>query len=641
MTELTRPATPLADGFTVFGEADWRVLAEKALKGRPFDSLLSRTEDGIAVAPLYPPADAAAAPARPLAAPWRVVQRLDHPVPAAANAQVLDDLHGGASGLAIILAGAPTAYGYGLVADDLDALDRALADVILDALPIRLEAGAAAPRAAALLLALAERRAVAPEALDAALGLDPLGTFAASGRMALPWPATLTEHAEIAASLARHRVGGSWFLADGRPWHAAGATDAQELAAVVAAGVAYLRLLAEAGVDEAPARRIGFAISADVEQFATIAKVRALRALWAEVLADSGHPPVAAQIHAETAWRSMTRRDPYTNLLRATVAAFAAGVGGADSVTALPFTQPLGLPDGFARRIGRNLQTILLEESNLWRVADPAAGSGAVEAMTEALAAAAWDGFRAIERSGGLAAAIEDGGLAGAVAAARDTRFATIANRRRPITGTSEFPNLGEGPVSVVDVARPVAGAPIDASFETHLAAARGDERETARRTHAAAGPRVAPLAPHRIAEPFERLRDAADAHAARTGAPPTAFLAAIGPVAAHGARTMWTRNLLAAGGIAATAGDGYPDIDAAVAAYRASGAPLACLSATDAVYAESGPAMVTALAAVGPVVVAGRPDPALREAGAAAFLSAGADAVAALAALQRLAGVA
>ena len=641
---------PLAADFAAASAAEWRALAEKALKGRPLDSLSTRTADGLVFAPLYGPADAAA-PARPVAAPWTVVQRVDHPDAAAANRLALEDLAQGATGLSLVFAGSPTAYGYGLPPGDVSALAAALAGVVLDALPLRLEAGPHGLAAAAALLAVAERHGVAAQDLDVAVGLDPLGAFAASGRLAEPWPAEATRHGAAAADLARHGLSGSLFLADGRPWHAAGASEAQELAAALAAAVAYLRLLVDAGLDAAPASRVAFSLAADDDQFLTIAKLRALRSLWARILADCGHPATPASIHAETAWRMLTRRDPMTNVLRATVAAFAAGVGGADAVTVLPFTTALGLPDGFARRLARNLQTILLEESNLWRVADPAAGSGAVEAMTEALAGAAWERFRDIERAGGLAAAIANGSLAGAVAEAAAARRGEIARRKRPITGTSEFPLLGEAAAEVLDAA-PVAPRPPHppAAFEHLLADARAG-REIGRGVEAGAaagepphpGAAVAPLPAERLAAPFEALRDAAAAHAAATERTPTVFLAALGPVAAHGARSAWTTNLLAAGGIAATGGDGYPDVATAVAAFAASGLSLALLSAPDAAYAAEGPAAVAALAAAGAtVVVAGKPAEAaaMQAAGAVQFLTAGSDAVAALAELQGRLGI-
>ncbi len=232
-----------------------------------------------------------------------------------------------------------------------------------------------------------------------------------------------------------------------------------------------------------------------MNQIATIAKFRAIRLLWGAVLRETGLPATPVRVHGTTAWRSLTRRDPYVNLLRATVAAFAAGVGGADSLTVLPYTQALGLPDPFARRLARNTQLILLEEANVHRVPTPAAGAGAVEVQTEGLSAAAWDLFRAIERKGGLAAALTSGWWQSEIATVAARRAKDVATRREPLTRTSEFPLLGQ------DVPEVLAPTPAAAPAASDLA-----------------------LEPHRLAEPFEALRDAAEAAGA-----PVVFLATLG----------------------------------------------------------------------------------------------------------------
>lgn len=608
----------LAGGFPPATEADWERLALAALKGKPLDSLVSATDDGLAIRPLEaarPPAGLGLAPAA-----WSIVQRLDHPDPGEANRLALDDLTGGATGLAIVVAGAPSAHGFGLPDGDRATLERALDGVFLDGVAVRLEAGPAAAATASALLALADARGLDLAALDLSLGLDPLGTAAFLGTPpAAGWAADLASFATTAHA---RGPGGRIALADGRLWHAAGATEAQELAATLAAAVAYLRALADKMPLDAAAARIGFSLAADVDQFATIAKLRALRLLWGRVCEDCGLTAARAHVHAETAWRSMTRRDPYTNMLRATVAGFAAAVGGADAITVLPFTLPLGLPNGFARRLARNTQAVLMEEAHLSRVADPAAGAGSVETLTDALCGEAWDRFRTIEKAGGLAPALATGAPQAAVAEAAARRAAMVATRKRPIVGTSEFAMLGEKAATVL------APAPDD----TQAAGPAGG------------APR---LAPARLAEPFERLRDAADAFAANGGAPPRVLLVGLGTLAERAARAGWTTALLAAAGIAAVdvALDGEADAAAAaVAAARADGAGTACLCGTDEAYARDGAAVAAALHAAGVAVfVAGRPGglaEAWTEAGVAAFLSAGADVLKALGDVQRRLGV-
>ncbi|HVZ53231.1 MAG TPA: methylmalonyl-CoA mutase family protein, partial [Pseudolabrys sp.] len=376
----------LAAEFPPTSEADWRKLVEAALKGASFEKrLVTQTYDGLRIAPLYPRAvDAATVAGRP-AQPWQVLQRVDLPDPAAANAEALHDLENGAAGLALVFAGASGAHGYGLVADKAEDLERALAGVMLDMIPLRIETAPFAGRpVATLVTALVEARKLDPATLAIDFGLDPVGDMARTGHALLPWPELSQRAGGTARELASKGFAAARFLrADGRAVHEAGGSEAQELAFAIACGVAYLRLLEAAGfaLDEAR-RRVSFLLAADADEFLTVAKFRALRKLWARIEQASGLTPEPAFVAAETAWRMMTARDPYVNMLRATIAVTAAGVGGADSITVLPFTAALGLPDRFARRVARNLQLILLEESNLYRVADPAAGSGGIETLT-------------------------------------------------------------------------------------------------------------------------------------------------------------------------------------------------------------------------------------------------------------------
>ena len=230
-----------------------------------------------------------------------------------------------------------------------------------------------------------------------------------------------------------------------------------------------------------------------------MAKFRAARKLWARIEQACALTPKPAMVTAETAWRMMTKRDPYVNMLRTTIAVAAAGLSGADAVTVLPHTAPLGLPDAFARRVARNTQLVLLEESNLARVGDPAAGSGALEAMTHELCTAAWAAFREIEQAGGVWAALETGLIQRHAAAVRAERERAVARRTDILTGTNEYPNINEVLPAVLDVAP--AALPKDDAAVT-----------------AAALPRI------RLAEPFEQLRDASDKILAATGARPKVF---------------------------------------------------------------------------------------------------------------------
>ncbi len=621
---------PLAAEFPAATRERWLALVEGVLKGvlkgADFEKrLVSRTYDGVRIEPLYPKAENAPPVARAERAPWRVSQRVDHPEPEAASQLALADLEGGADALTLVLAGAPAARGFGLRIGTIDDLDRALAGTMLDLVHLRLDAGGGARQAAALLVALAERRGHGLADLELDLALDPLGAMAAMGRLSASWDVVAARCVDTLHGLAARGFGGRAFLADGRPYHEAGAGEAQELAAVLATGAAYLRALAAGGHSLDAARRaLSFLLVADADEFLTVAKFRALRRLWARVEAACGLDPLPLRLHAETAWRMTTRRDPWVNLLRATIATFSAGIGGADAVTVLPFTAALGLPDAFARRLARNTQLILLEESNLWRVADPAAGAGGFEALTDALCERAWSGFQEIEREGGLLGSLGAGALQARIAAVREARERSVATRKDPITGTSEFPNIREEPVSVLmpspagESADPPAGpAPSESAtdvppFPSLVAAAAGGATlaELAGAARGAQPVAIASLPAFRSAEPFERLRDAADAHLAATGQRPRVFLATLGTLPSFTARATFAKNFYEAAGIEAVGADGYSSMTDLAEAYRHAKAKLACLCSSDEIYQEHAVEAVKALHQAGAsrIHIAGRP---------------------------------
>ncbi|MCW5691899.1 MAG: methylmalonyl-CoA mutase small subunit [Pseudolabrys sp.] len=587
--------------------AEWRKLVDAALKGADFEKrLVSRSYDGLRIEPLYP----RASHARPVAGraggePWQVAQRVDHPDPAEANKQALTDLENGATGLTLVFAGAIGGYGYGL--DGAEAtIARALDNVWLDAVAIETDFSAQQKEAGLNLAKAVKARGIDPAKTQIRFAHDPLGLMARNGAAPRPWAETAKLLAGFAADLAGQGFKGPFAVADGRAVHAAGGSEAQELAFALGNAVAYLRMFADSGVPLERARDlIFFRLAADADEFMTIAKFRAMRKLWAHVEEASGLDPQPAFVSAETAWRMMTQRDPYVNMLRTTIAITAAGLGGADSVSALAFTAALGLPDAFARRVARNQQLMLLEESNLYRVADPAAGAGGIEALTAQLAQAAWSLFQDIEKAGGAADAIAQGVIQKKVAETRKARQANVARRKDPLTGASEFPHLGEATVKVLDVPRvKVAALPAAISFDS--------------------------LSAMRLAEPFEALRDKSDDLARKSGARPKVFLATLGKLSEFTARATYARNFYEAGGIEALAGDGYKDRAAMLAAFKASGTKLACLCSSDKVYeAEAVDAARELIAAGATVHLAGRPgelEAALKDAGVKTFIYVGCD---------------
>jgi methylmalonyl-CoA mutase len=590
----------LAKGFAPAGEAAWRALVEEALKGTPFAALKAETYDGIAIEPLY----GRAREARPLAGrapgqPWSVMQRIDHPDAKAANAQILDDLTNGANAIALVFEGAVGDHGYALAASGT-AISAALDEVYLDAgIAIDLDLGLQSKDAAGLLATLVKARAIAPSATTIRFGFDPLSAMALAGASPLPWKDIAALLAGLVAELAGQGFAGPFAAADGRVIHAAGGSEAQELAFAIGSAVAYLRALEQGGIALEDARAlIYFRLAADQDQFLTIAKFRAIRKLWARIEEACGLAPRPAFVSAETAWRMMTKRDPHGNIVRGTIAALGAAAGGADAVAILPFSAALGLPDAFARRIARNTQTILIEEANIHRVADPAVGSGAIEALTDALSQTAWGLFQEIEREGGVTRALETGSIQQAVAKVRAAREANTARRVDSLVGTSDFPDLDETEAAVLALPR-LAALPDNAMA----------------------------LAPMRQAEPFERLRDRSDLYRKEHGARPKVFLACLGRPADFNARSSFAKSLFEAGGIEAVEGDGGN----LAKRFEESGAKLACLCSSDKVYEREAEAAGKALKEAGAkrIYLAGRAGPkqaALEQAGIGSFLHQGCD---------------
>jgi methylmalonyl-CoA mutase len=590
----------LAADFPATTREQWLKLVEGVLKGADFQKkLVGRTHDGIEIQPLYPKAEDAGLIAREEAGRWRVAQRVDHPEPAKANELALLDLENGADALTLVTRKAPASRGFGVRIDSLDDLDRTLSGVMLDLIHLRLDAGGHGRQMAALVQALAERRGHKLSELSLDLGLDPIGAMASMGRMSASWDAVAGRMGDTLSDLAASGFKGRAFLADGRAYHEAGASEAQELAAVLATGIGYLRALEARGHSLETARdALSFLLVADVDEFLNVAKFRALRRLWAQVEQACGLTPKPIRLHAETAWRMTTRRDPWVNLLRTTVATFSAGIGGADAITVLPFTAALGLPDAFARRLARNTQSILLDEANLWRVADPAAGSGGFEALTDVLCEKAWSLFQEIEREGGILESLRSNGLQARITTVRTAREKAVATRKEPITGTSEFPNVHEADVSVLMTAPPAQEAAAPASqkaapqsAETSFAALvrmASDGASMSQLAGTAAGPApvaIDPLPSTRTAEPFERLRDLSDAYLAETGSRPKVFLANLGPVAAFTASATFAKNFFEAGGIEAITNDGFSDVETLKSAYLESKAQLACICSSDEIY--------------------------------------------------------
>ena len=665
----------LAAGFPPAPRADWLALVERTLKGRPFDrAMTTPTHEGLTLQPLYTAGDLGAAdpagfpgampfvrgaadPAR-VTAGWQIRQLHAHPDPDAANAAIRDDLARGADAVALRLDpdGAD-----GVMALTVDDLDRALAGVELAQVPLALAPGPHGPAAAALLLALLARRGGDAAVARLSLGLDPLGALAAAGMLPEAAPAALARFGADAAALARRLPAARAVAVDTGPYYEAGADEVTDLAVMLATGVAYLRAMEAAGLEvAAAAAQVEVTLAVGVEVFHAIAKLRAARRLWARLLEASGGPEEGRglRLAVRTAARALAGRDAWVNVLRTTVACFAGAAGGADAITVLPYSHAAGLPDGFARRLARNTQIVLKEESNLHRVIDPGGGSWFIESLTDAYARAAWTAFQEIEAAGGMAGALLSGRIQARVAGAWADRERAVARRRDTVTGVNEYPYLAETPPAVASVdldrlraagkgraaAAPAVPVPADAGLDALAeAAARGAALPVLSATRTGTPVRIAALAAHRLGGAYEALRDASDRALATHGTRPRILLACLGPLADHTARSTFARNYFEAGGIEAVAED--VDAATAAAALARSGARLAAICGSDTIYQEQAAGVAAALKGAGAleVIPAGRPgdlEPALVAAGVGRFIHAGDDTLATLRALARTLGV-
>lgn len=581
------------------------------LPEEPERLLDATTYDGLTVAPLYTRRDEL--PEQPLPGTfpfvrgrdatrdvhrgWFVSARFAQRDAAAANREILAGLENGISAIWL---------GAGERGVPVADLPTALSGLLFELAPLTLDAGdEVAAAAAQVFTALDGYTAPAREDILVSLGAAPL-----TSRFAGLADTGLAEAVALAGQAARRQETVRAITVDGTVFHDAGASDAQELGAAVAAGLAYLRSLTES-LDIADALgQLEFRFAATDDQFATIAKFRAARQLWARVAQVCGAPDFGgAPQHAVTSAAMMSQRDPWVNMLRTTLAAFGAGIGGADTVTVLPFDAALppgelGVSQAFADRMARNTQLLLLEESHLGHVADPGAGSWYVEDLTAALAAKAWEFLQEIEAAGGYPAALESGLLAERVAETKAARDTDVAHRKTAVTGVNEFPNLAERPLS-----------------------------QAARQTG-----RVA-----RYGAAFEQLRDRSDAYLAEHGARPKALLVPLGSVAEHNVRVTFIANLLASGGIESI-NPGPLTVEGITAAATEAGAPIAVLCGSDKRYGTEAGAAVEQLRAAGvpTVLLAGAAkavadlDDAQRPDG---FLAARIDAVAALSGLLEKVG--
>ncbi len=549
----------LGNAFDSASQADWLEAVEKALKGKSADTLVSNDLAGFSRQPLYNEANSSTAAdesglpgfapfTRGAQAvndkflPWHIAQRAIIGRANADNAAILTDLAGGVSAITL---------DFTEMTADTAALDKLLDGVMLDIAPLSLAPGKHGMAALQPVLDLFEARGLAADAVGY-LNADPLAAQTRYGESVAIDYAALGDTAKARPALRLMTSGGA-------AYHAMGANVPQELGWALAGLTAYIRALEAVGMDPADAlSRITLTLAADVDFFATLAKIRAARLLFANIAEAIGAPDVRPQIHAETSLRAFSDVDPWVNILRATAASMGAGIAGVDMMTVAPCTASSATDNTLTRRIARNTQVILQEESHIGQVADAAGGSWYVEQLTRELAETAWAEFQSIEAAGGLAAAIEAGTIAAALKAQTDAYQTAVDKRAVPLVGVSEFPNIDE--------------APLDAAAN-----------ETG----------------YRHAQGFEALR-----HAAQK-AKPKVFMACIGEMADFTPRANFATNLYNAGGMSAVLGEGGTDAAAIADAFKKSNAKIAVICGSDADYDAHADAVAAALSDAGAVHLA------------------------------------
>ena len=648
------PDVPL-DEFTPPTDEEWKAACEALLKGAPFEKkMFTKTYEGITFDPMYTRkhtedilpkgvmpgmgdylrgVDAAGY----IGKPWGIAQACDETLPAENNELLRHEHDKGATIYHIVLdtasrtgvdaRQAETVGDTGTSVTTVEDMHVLLTGLDLAKFPLYVYAGANA--VPLLALVAAARRASGEDMAEVRgiVGADPIGALAADGKL----PASLDAHYDSLAAAARWATVNAPHLRTvfvrSDVYSNGGANDVQEVASVLATATAYLRALCERGltIDEA-ASQIAFAFSMGANFFLQIAKLRAVRPLWAQIVGAFGGSAEAQKmrIHARPALFFKTIYDPYVNMLRNTTEIFSGVVGGIDSFESAPFDEPIRKGDEFSRRIARNVQIMLQEEFGLLQPIDPAGGSWAVETLTRQMKEKIWAEFQRIEKEGGIIAALRAGSLQESVAAVLAARFKNADLRRDRIVGNNMYPNMTETLLETRAEDTAALKAQRTADIDAYLSDIDVKHRDEAltslRQAHsvdnaveaALAGATIAELmtavtegngaetvtaiAPHRWSERFEALRQRTEEYKAEKNDNVKIFLANMGPIPQHKARADFTTGFLQVGAFEVLGNDGFKTVEEAADAARASGADAVVICSTDATYPEIVPALAPKL---------------------------------------------
>ncbi len=680
----------LLDEFVTPTPEQWREAAEKLLKGAPFEKIMTRmTPEGIQLEPIFwkevldqlPASDTlpgfdgflrGTKASGYASEPWEIAQELPYGLPYEFNQAAQADLMRGQNALNVILdiatlkgldpdaaeVGEVGACGLSLAC--LRDMKTAFDGILPEAISFHIRSGCAGLTVGALFFAWLDAVGADRKRVKGSLGMDPMAVKAASGILPESLAGLLDEMSVLASYCAAEVPGIRTVTVSTLPYHQAGASSVEEIAIALATGTLYLNALLERGIEiESAARQIRFSIAIGANFFMEIAKIRALRTLWAQVVKAYGGSPAAQkiQLHARTGLYNKTVNDPYVNMLRTTTEALSAVIAGVDSLCVGNFDEVVRLPDTFSRRISRNTHIILQEECELLAVADPAGGSWAVEWLTDQVARKSWSFFQEIESAGGVDSALAKGMLHERIAKTAVGNESLLNQRRASLVGTNVYPNTSEKPLTphlpdyreLHDIrAKEIAQARLEAdeSSDARIMAALGEVLdstsnnlmqhlieaieagatlgEISKTLRAQAEPDAAsnPLRARRLASKYEALRSAAASFAVRTGSAPTIFLCNLGALRRHKARADFTRGFFATGGFEIISTKGFENPEQAVAALSESDSGIAVICGHDDDYAASFCEYAQAIKAALPevqIILAGNPgerEEAFRKAG-------------------------
>ena len=627
-----KPFEKLLDAFTPTSYKDWLELAKEQLNGASFEKkLVSHTYENIPIQPIYRREDIEGLPHIKQSFPgggnfvrgtrasgfrgvsWDISQEASGGFADSFNKVIREDLLRGQTVLNIPLDLLGQRREGGLQLTAVNDLEQALTGVDLEKVPIHLQSGSSGLGIFILLMTCVLERGMPLSEVRGSLGMDPVAVVARYGELPVSFRTIFEEMSIVMGRCLIHMPQFLPIGVDGRIWREGGGSAVEELGLVLATAAEYIRQMLERefSIDEI-APRIRVTLSLGSEFFMEVAKLRAARMLWAQMIRafGGGKDLMKMNLHTCTARYNKTAYDPYVNVLRATTEAFSGVVGGCDSLHVGAFDEVIREGDSFSRRMARNIQVLLKEEGNLTQVIDPAAGSYFVESLTDQLARLSWKFFQEIEKKGGIIPALQDDFPQEALEKVASKRREAFGKRKDILVGTNCYPYLAEKKLE-----------------KTSSPAVKSQGKEFCERIKKEKKVKVTPVRIHRLAQIYEDMREACEAYKESTGNLPQVFLATMGPLRQHKLRADFSRSFFEVGGFAVLQSPGFETAQEAAQAAIDSGAHIVVLCSTDETYPQIVPEFVRLIKTKKPeliTVLAGHPgehEPAYRKAGLDDFI--------------------